>query len=161
MTDRSPGTRRTRSWPPAGAAPRSAWASLVSLTCGRHRRVRTSEKRVTPRRWVLQTQSDGGAELRALVVRQFGDPDAIELVETDTPVPGPGEVRIKVAAAAVNPVDLATATGVLVEFGVARPRDQFGLGWDVAGTVDAVGSGVTACSRAARWSASSTCSRGP
>ncbi|HZO63651.1 MAG TPA: zinc-binding dehydrogenase [Kribbellaceae bacterium] len=52
--------------------------------------------------------------MRALVVRQFGDPDAIELIETDTPVPGPGEVRIKVAAAAVNPVDLATAgvTGV-------------------------------------------------
>lgn len=81
--------------------------------------------------------------MRALVVRTPGGPDSVELIETELPAPGPGEIRIKVAAAAVNPVDVATAVGILVEYGVAGPREQFGLGWDVAGTVDALGEGVT------------------
>lgn len=81
--------------------------------------------------------------MRALVVRTPGGPDSVELIETDLPVPAPGEIRIRVAAAAVNPVDLATASGILVEYGVAGAREQFGLGWDVAGTVDALGDGVT------------------
>ena len=80
--------------------------------------------------------------MRALVVRTPGGPEAIELIETELPIPGPGEIRIKVAAAAVNPADLATASGALVEYGVAGAREQFGLGWDVAGTVDALGDGL-------------------
>ncbi|MGW6199560.1 NADP-dependent oxidoreductase [Kribbella sp. NPDC055110] len=76
--------------------------------------------------------------MRALVTRR---PDAIELIETDVPEPAAGQVRIRVAAAAVNPVDVAVSTGKAVQYGVTRARDQFGLGWDVAGTVDAVGPG--------------------
>lgn len=45
-------------------------------------------------------------------------------------------------AAAINPVDLAVANGGLVELGITAPRPQFGLGWDVAGTLDATGPGV-------------------
>jgi NADPH:quinone reductase len=82
--------------------------------------------------------------MRALVARRLDGPDAIELIETDVPEPAAGQVRIKVAAAAVNPVDVAVSTGVLVEFGLTAPREQFGLGWDVAGTVDAVGPGTQA-----------------
>jgi NADPH:quinone reductase-like Zn-dependent oxidoreductase len=80
--------------------------------------------------------------VRALVVRKPTGFDAIELVDVPTPEPGPGQVRIRVAAAAVNPVDLATATGFLTEKNLSAPRPQFGLGWDVAGTVDAAGDGV-------------------
>jgi NADPH:quinone reductase len=80
--------------------------------------------------------------MRALVARRLDGPDAIELIETPVPEPGPGQVRIAVAAAAVNPVDVATAGGGLVQIGLTPPREQFGLGWDVAGTVDAVGPGV-------------------
>jgi NADPH:quinone reductase-like Zn-dependent oxidoreductase len=80
--------------------------------------------------------------VRALVVRRLDGPDAIELIETPDPEPGPGQVRIAVAAAAVNPVDVAVASGALVRIGLTAPREQFGLGWDVAGTVDAVGPGV-------------------
>jgi NADPH:quinone reductase-like Zn-dependent oxidoreductase len=80
--------------------------------------------------------------MRALVMRRLEGPDAIELIETPVPEPGPGQVRIKVAAAAVNPVDVATTNGVLVQMGLTPPREQFGLGWDVAGTVDATGTGV-------------------
>jgi NADPH:quinone reductase-like Zn-dependent oxidoreductase len=77
--------------------------------------------------------------MRALVARRLDGPDAIELIETDVPEPAAGQIRIKVAAAAVNPVDLAVSAGLAVEFGLTAPRPQFGLGWDVAGTVDAGG----------------------
>jgi NADPH:quinone reductase len=80
--------------------------------------------------------------MRALVARRLDGPDAIELIETPVPEPGPGQVRIAVAAAAVNPIDVATAAGGVVQIGLTPPREQFGLGWDVAGTVDAVGPGV-------------------
>jgi NADPH:quinone reductase-like Zn-dependent oxidoreductase len=72
--------------------------------------------------------------MRAVIVREFGGPAALEITERPTPEPGPGQVRIKVAAAAVNPVDLSTRAGHL-------PVDRLpvGLGWDVAGTIDAVG----------------------
>lgn len=75
--------------------------------------------------------------MRAVIVREFGGPEALELVEVPTPTPGPGEVRIKVAAAAVNPVDLQTRAGQL-------PVEQLpvGVGWDVAGVIDAVGTDV-------------------
>jgi NADPH2:quinone reductase len=44
-----------------------------------------------------------------------------------------------VAAAAVNPVDLGVTLGLPVKFGLSAAREQSGLDWDVAGTVDAVG----------------------
>ncbi|MFB7332720.1 NADP-dependent oxidoreductase [Streptomyces adustus] len=72
--------------------------------------------------------------MRAVVVTSFGGPEAVRVVETEVPEPGAGQLRIKVAAAALNPVDAAVRAGV---FGGAGGR--IGLGWDVAGTVDAVG----------------------
>ena len=72
--------------------------------------------------------------MRAVVVTEFGGPEAVRVVETEAPEPGAGQVRIRVAAAALNPVDAGVRAGV---FGGAGK--QIGLGWDVAGTVDAVG----------------------
>ncbi|MFF5648647.1 NADP-dependent oxidoreductase [Streptomyces collinus] len=72
--------------------------------------------------------------MRAVVVNSFGGPEAVEVVETEVPRPGARQVRIKVAAASLNPVDAGVRAGV---FGGAGER--IGLGWDVAGTVDAVG----------------------
>ncbi|MER6224071.1 NADP-dependent oxidoreductase [Streptomyces sp900105755] len=72
--------------------------------------------------------------MRAAVVSTFGGPEAVEVVETERPEPGPTQVRIKVAAAALNPVDAGVRAGF---FGGAGKR--IGLGWDVAGTVDAAG----------------------
>ncbi|TCC60335.1 NADP-dependent oxidoreductase [Kribbella pittospori] len=80
--------------------------------------------------------------MRALVARRLDGPDAVELIETPIPEPGHGQVRIKVAAAAVNPVDLAVSSGGAVQWGVTAARERFGLGWDVAGTIDAAGPGV-------------------
>ncbi|MEV8595068.1 NADP-dependent oxidoreductase [Streptomyces sp. NPDC052012] len=79
--------------------------------------------------------------MRAAVVTSFGGPENVRIVAAGVPEPGEREVRIKVAAAALNPVDAAVREGV---FGGAG--ESIGLGWDVAGTVDAAGA-------AAGWSA--------
>ncbi|MGW7649201.1 NADP-dependent oxidoreductase [Streptomyces bobili] len=72
--------------------------------------------------------------MRAAVVRSFGGPEVVDVVERGVPEPAARQVRIKVAAAALNPVDAGVRSGV---FGGAGK--EIGLGWDVAGTVDAVG----------------------
>ncbi|MFG2027508.1 NADP-dependent oxidoreductase [Streptomyces sp. NPDC048825] len=75
--------------------------------------------------------------MRAAVVTAFGDPEAVEIIETDVPEPAAGQVRIKVAAATLNPVDAEVRAGAFAGiFGGAGERH--GLGWDVAGTVDGV-----------------------
>ncbi|MFF4342568.1 NADP-dependent oxidoreductase [Kitasatospora sp. NPDC001540] len=74
--------------------------------------------------------------MRAATVSRFGGPEAVEITEHPLPVPGEGQVRVEVKAAAVNPVDLAMRSGA---FGGQGP---VGLGFDVAGVVDAVGPGV-------------------
>jgi NADPH:quinone reductase len=81
--------------------------------------------------------------MRAVVVRQFGGPQALELIEAAVPEPGPGQVRIRVAGAAVNPVDLAIRSGLFSEPGILGTTGQAGLGWDVAGVIDRAGAGVT------------------
>lgn len=81
--------------------------------------------------------------MRAVIVRSFGGPEVLEIAEVPTPVPGPGQVRIRVAAAAVNPADLVTRSGGLAEAGLMPARDLVGIGWDVAGTVDEIGTGTT------------------
>ncbi|MBX6355532.1 MAG: NADP-dependent oxidoreductase [Micromonosporaceae bacterium] len=81
--------------------------------------------------------------MRTVVVRSFGGPEVLELVEVPIPRTGAGQVRIKVEAAAVNPVDLATRAGVLAEAGLMARREMVGIGWDVAGVVDQVGPGVS------------------
>ena len=81
--------------------------------------------------------------MRAVVVRQFGGPQALELIDAAVPEPGPGQVRIRVAAAAVNPVDLAVRSGAFSAPGLLGTAGQAGLGWDVAGVIDRVAPGVT------------------
>ncbi|MBF6465462.1 NADP-dependent oxidoreductase [Nocardia beijingensis] len=80
--------------------------------------------------------------MRAVVVRRPGPEAVVEIVEVPKPQPGPGTIRIAVAAATVNPVDLMVRADV-GGTPFAAPRDQWGVGWDVAGTVDALGAGVT------------------
>ncbi|MFF9641450.1 NADP-dependent oxidoreductase [Kitasatospora aureofaciens] len=80
--------------------------------------------------------------MRAVVVRDFGGPEALELVEVERPVAGAGQVRVRVEAAGVNPVDALTRSGELAAAGLMGRREVTGIGWDVAGVVDAVGPGV-------------------
>ncbi|WP_018546664.1 NADP-dependent oxidoreductase [Streptomyces sp. LaPpAH-108] len=77
--------------------------------------------------------------MRAIVQHTYGGPDILTETEVPLPEPGVGEVRIRVAAAGVNPTDWKHRDGTI-------PYDH-GLpattGWDVAGTVDKTGPGVT------------------
>lgn len=84
--------------------------------------------------------------MKAIVVRRFGDPDVLELADLPLPEPGPRQLRVRVAASTVNPIDISTRSGALLAAGLIARRPEVGLGWDVAGTVDAVGGEVT------RWS---------
>lgn len=78
--------------------------------------------------------------MQARVIDEFGEPEVFETREIETPDPGEGEVRISVAASSVNPVDYKIRRGDLPPF---APEFPAVLGCDVAGTVDAVGDGVT------------------
>lgn len=81
--------------------------------------------------------------MRSVIVREFGGPEVLELIEHEADLPGPGQLSIRVAASSVNPIDLSTRAGRLTDAGLMAPAAEVGLGWDVAGTVAAVGLGVT------------------
>lgn len=63
-------------------------------------------------------------------------------IDAALPAPGPDEVRVRIAAAAVNPVDVHTRAGIFHSVGFIPAGAQAGLGWDLAGTVEAVGDDV-------------------
>ncbi|MFI6990785.1 NADP-dependent oxidoreductase [Nonomuraea wenchangensis] len=88
--------------------------------------------------------------MRAVVIRTFGGPEVLELADVPMPLAGEGQVLIRVEAATVNPVDLATRSGALTEAGLLPARDVIGIGWDVAGTVEQTGPGVTGLRRGDR-----------
>ncbi|MFH8623449.1 NADP-dependent oxidoreductase [Streptomyces vietnamensis] len=76
--------------------------------------------------------------MRAVVVEQWGGPEKLVEREVERPEPGLNEVLVRVHAAGVNPVDWKTrASGALIAWGPLPV-----LGWDVSGTVEAVGPGV-------------------
>ena len=80
--------------------------------------------------------------MKAVVIHRFGGPEVLELAELDDPEPGPGQVRIRVEAATVNPVDVATRAGWLADHGLMRANGPIGIGWDLAGAIDALGPGA-------------------
>ena len=90
----------------------------------------------------------GDAErMNAIVYRCYGSADVLELEEVEKPVPGDNEVLVKIKAASVNPLDWHYMRGSpyimrLIGAGIGKPEDTR-LGVDFAGTVEAVGSGVT------------------
>jgi len=85
--------------------------------------------------------------MKALVYSDYGGPEVLEHVELDTPAPAAGQVLVKVHAAAVNPADWHLMRGMPfpIRFGrgLKRPKVPQRLGLEYAGTVAAVGTGVT------------------
>jgi len=79
--------------------------------------------------------------VKAIVMREHGGPDVLELREIGRPEPAPTEVLVRVAAAGVNPVDWKVREEPWLPDLMGEP--PLVLGWDVAGTVEAVGYGVT------------------
>ena len=68
--------------------------------------------------------------MRAVVMRETGDPDVLRLEEAERPEPGDGEVLIRVRAASVNPIDWKLRRGLMPKQLPAV------LGNDVSGTVE-------------------------
>ncbi|MFI7462027.1 zinc-binding dehydrogenase [Nonomuraea sp. NPDC049646] len=71
---------------------------------------------------------------------RLGGPEVLELEEVPLPQPGAGQVRVRVRAGGVNAIDWKLRTG----FPGATIDGPQGTGLDLAGTVDALGPGVTA-----------------
>jgi NADPH:quinone reductase-like Zn-dependent oxidoreductase len=75
--------------------------------------------------------------MRAVVLRELGDPEVLRLEEVPDPQPGPGEVLVRLEAAALNHRDVWIRKGLYA--GIKVPII---LGADGAGEVVAVGEGV-------------------
>ena len=78
--------------------------------------------------------------MKAIVIASPGGPEQLVLREVPTPVPSKGEVRVRIRASAINRADLLQRMGMYPAPPDA-PQDIPGL--ELAGTVDAVGEGVT------------------
>jgi NADPH:quinone reductase len=78
--------------------------------------------------------------MKAIRINEIGGPEVMQLEEVEIPTPQQGEVLIKVAAAGVTQVDLAQCQGTYL----TRTHTPMTLGMEVAGTVKALGSGVSA-----------------
>jgi NADPH:quinone reductase-like Zn-dependent oxidoreductase len=79
--------------------------------------------------------------MRAAVIREFGEPSAVQTTEVDDPVVGPDWVLVSVRAAGVNPVDWKIVAGYLQ--GAYPHHLPLIPGWDVSGVVESVGPAVT------------------
>src|ERR1700739_3870297 len=86
----------------------------------------------------------GTAMPNAIEMTGYGPPEVLRWAGVPLPAPGEGQIRIKVKAAGISPTDLALRAGYLKE-AIPLPPDVV-LGFEAAGTVDAVGPGVTGTS---------------
>lgn len=88
----------------------------------------------------------GAPRMKAIVYRCYGPPEVLRLEEIERPTPAEGRLLVRVHAAAVNPLDWHYMRGepyiMRLSSGLGRPAEgRFGV--DFAGTVVAVGPGVT------------------
>ena len=77
--------------------------------------------------------------MRAVVVSAAGEPEVLRVEERPEPTPGPGQVLIRVAATSVNFADIMARRGRYH----GAPPPPFVPGLDLAGTIAALGDGVT------------------
>lgn len=84
--------------------------------------------------------------MKAAICDRYGTPDVVRIEDVEKPAAGEGEILVRVHAASVNRADLdgiqPRPAFVRTFAGLRAPRNQR-IGIDVAGTVEAVGSGVT------------------
>ncbi|MEJ2547346.1 MAG: zinc-binding dehydrogenase [Gemmatimonadota bacterium] len=76
--------------------------------------------------------------MRQVWIEKSGPPEVLRVREAADPVPEPGELRVRVAFAGVNFAEVMARLGLYPD----APPLPFVPGYEVAGTVDALGSGV-------------------
>ncbi|MDX2704637.1 zinc-dependent alcohol dehydrogenase family protein [Streptomyces sp. PA03-6a] len=79
--------------------------------------------------------------MKAIVIRTFGGPEGLAVVDLPVPAPAAGQVLIATEAVGVGGVDTVIRSGALAAYGFT---EGFIPGSEVAGTVTAVGDGVDA-----------------
>lgn len=77
--------------------------------------------------------------MKAVVINEYGDNSAVNIIDIDHRAPQAGEILVKVHAAGVNPVDWKIRSGAGQRMGLTLPIH---LGGELSGTVAAVGAGV-------------------
>lgn len=77
--------------------------------------------------------------MRQVWIPHAGPPEVLQVREAPLPEPGPGQVRIAVQAIGVNFADVMGRAGLYPD----APRGAYVPGYEVAGTIDALGDGVT------------------
>ena len=75
--------------------------------------------------------------MKAILVNFCGGPEQLELLEVPVPTPGPKQALVKIEASGVNFID------IYFRMGLYKANPPIALGMEAAGTVEAVGSGVT------------------
>ncbi|ATG36753.1 putative alcohol dehydrogenase [Phaeobacter piscinae] len=75
--------------------------------------------------------------MKAAIIETYGGPDHFRMAELPRPEPKPGELLIRIQTSSVNPVDVGVRAGnILPDEAANFPMI---LGWDAAGTVEALG----------------------
>src|SRR5947209_8703254 len=94
----------------------------------------------------LDSHPDPETTMKAMVQDTYGSSEVLELRNIDKPEIGGDDVLVRVRAAAVNPADWAIMRGLPYIarplYGLRKPKNRV-RGTDVAGEVEAVGTGVT------------------
>jgi NADPH:quinone reductase-like Zn-dependent oxidoreductase len=84
--------------------------------------------------------------MKAVICDRYGPPEVLRIEDVERPVPRPDEVLVRIRATTVNRSDTETRQGspavARLLTGLRRPRHRI-LGTELAGEVEAVGSGVT------------------
>ncbi|MES9971672.1 MAG: NAD(P)-dependent alcohol dehydrogenase [Candidatus Thiodiazotropha sp.] len=85
--------------------------------------------------------------MKAIKFSHYGSPNQLHLTEIPTPSPKEDELLIRVHASSINSWDWEYLSGTFINrllFGLFKPKPHKQvLGADIAGTVEAVGSGVS------------------
>ena len=81
------------------------------------------------------------SKMSVVQIHQYGDPSVLKVEEVTCPEPKAGEVLIRVHAAGINPVDWKTRKGAGIAGLIGDNPFPLILGWDISGTVGAIGAG--------------------
>lgn len=76
--------------------------------------------------------------MKQIFITAAGGPEKLQCREAPDPVPGTGEIRVRVAASGINFADILARLGLYPD----APKLPCVVGYEVSGTVDAVGPGV-------------------